>query len=188
MLLRDAPARVKQNFPKLLPPRPLTLKHVRNLALKLLLQPVAAEENFNFCPFNLKQKSNMKKTTKTVSTVKAAAKKSPAPAPVPAAPAKKSAAPAKKKPAVATEPPATFISAKIDIGFGNHLFVRGSGPGLSWDRGVAMDCVGTGLWTLAVKNATQPVTFKVLVNDLSWCAGDDYVAAPGQSVNVVPTF
>jgi hypothetical protein len=104
------------------------------------------------------------------------------------APAKKLTAPAKRKPAVTTEPPATFISAKIDIGFGNHLYLRGDGPGLSWDHGLAMDCVDAGLWTSTVRNATAPVIFKVLVNDLSWSTGNDFVAEPGQSVTVEPAF
>jgi hypothetical protein len=121
----------------------------------------------------------MKKTTK----------KSPAPAAIKTkAPAKRTAAPAKKKPAVASEPPATFISARIDIGFGNHLFLRGEGPGLTWNHGLAMDCVGTGLWTSAVKNASAPVTFKVLVNDLSWSDGPDFSVQPGQSITITPTF
>jgi hypothetical protein len=129
----------------------------------------------------------MKKTT-TKTTAKVTSKVPAAKAKASKAPAKKLAAPAKKKPAVTTEPPATFISAKIDIGFGNHLYVRGTGPGLSWDHGLAMDCVGTGLWTSTVKNATAPVTFKVLVNDLTWCEGNDFVVEPGQSVTVNPTF
>ena len=105
------------------------------------------------------------------------------------APAKKtSAAPAKKKAAVSTEPPATFISAKIDIGFGNHLYVRGTGPGLTWDHGLAMDCVGANLWTSTVKHATAPVTFKLLVNDATWSLGNDFVVEPGQSVTVTPAF
>ncbi len=120
----------------------------------------------------------MKKTAKKTSTVSAK----------PTAPAKKTASPAKRKPAVTTEPPATFISAKIDIGFGNHLYVRGEGPGLSWDHGVAMDCVGSDLWTTAISHAATPVVFKLLVNDLSWSAGEDYVAQPGQSLTVTPTF
>ena len=121
----------------------------------------------------------MKKTTKKISA--------PAPKAAPKAlkATAKKAAPAKKK---TGEPPVTFISATIDIGFGNHLFIRGEGPGLSWDRGVAMDCTGAGLWTASVKNAKSPVTFKVLVNDLSWSSGDDFTAAPGQSVTITPAF
>lgn len=124
----------------------------------------------------------MKKTTKKAAPAKAA----PAPAPKAIkAPARKAAAPAKKK---TGEPPVTFISASIDIGFGNHLFLRGEGPGLSWDHGIAMDCTGAGLWTASVKNAKTPVVFKVLVNDLSWSTGDDFVVAPGQSVTITPSF
>ena len=125
----------------------------------------------------------MKKPAKKVSAAKPAAKALPKPAAK--APAKKSVAPAKKK---TSEPPATFVSAQINMGFGNHLYVRGEGPGLSWDHGVAMDCTGADLWTTSIKHAVAPVYFKVLVNDLSWSAGPDYVAKPGQSLTITPTF
>lgn len=108
-------------------------------------------------------------------------------APATKAPAKKTATPTKKK-AVMAEPPATFISAQIDIGFGNHLTLRGEGPGLSWDRGLVMDNVGHSLWTASIAKAAKPVVFKVLVNDLTWNTGDDYVVEPGQSITVHPTF
>lgn len=133
----------------------------------------------------------MKKTTKK--TTPAAAKSAPAKniaAPAPAlkaaAPVKK-AAPAKKK-AGPSPAPATFITAKVNIGFGNHLYVRGEGPGLSWDHGIAMDCTGSDLWTATIKGATIPVLFKVLINDVTWSKGNDFVAEPGQSVTIVPTF
>jgi len=114
-------------------------------------------------------------------------KKAAIPAVVLAAPTKKSA-PVKKKPAAAAIPPATFISAKIDIGFGNVLFLRGEGPGLNWDKGQPMECIGNELWTASLQGATSPLTFKVLVNDLTWNSGKDYVVEPGQSVTVTPTF
>jgi hypothetical protein len=114
-------------------------------------------------------------------------KKSAPPAPAAKAPVKKGA-PVKKKPAVTAEPPATFIAAKVEIGFGNHLYLRGEGPGLTWDKGLPMDCIGSDMWAATIKSALSPVTFKVLVNDLSWNAGKDYLVEPGQSVTVVPTF
>lgn len=130
----------------------------------------------------------MKKSAPKSAAAKPASKPA-AKAPVPAAkaPAKKAAVPAKKKSAAA-EPPATFISANIDIGFGNHLTLRGEGPGLSWDKGLVMDNVGHSLWTAAIQGAKAPVTFKVLVNDLTWNTGADYVVEPGQSITVYPTF
>lgn len=124
----------------------------------------------------------MKKSAVKLPAAKVVAK----PATPKSAPAKKSAAPTKKK--SAAEPPATFISAQIDIGFGNHLYLRGEGPGLSWDHGFAMDNTGTNLWTASIKGAKLPVAFKVLVNDLSWNTGADYVVEPGQSITVYPTF
>ncbi len=127
----------------------------------------------------------MKKTIKKTS---AASAKTTAPAKKTAAPVKKTASPANRKPVGSTEPPATFISAKIDIGFGNYLYIRGEGPGLNWDHGIAMDCVGSDLWTTTVKNAATPVVFKLLVNDLSWSTGEDYVAQPGQSLTITPAF
>ena len=125
----------------------------------------------------------MKKTTKK--TASPAAKTAPKAVKTVKAAVKPTAAPAKKK---TGEPPVTFITAQIDIGFGNHLFLRGEGPGLSWDRGIAMDCTGAGLWTASVKNAATPVVFKVLVNDLTWSNGNDFVVAPGQSVTITPGF
>ena len=128
----------------------------------------------------------MKKPAKKLPATKASAK--PAATVKKATTEKKAAAPAKKKTAASAEPPATFISAQIDIGFGNHLTIRGSGPGLSWDEGLVMDNGGSNLWTVALAKVTKPVTFKVLVNDLSWSTGADYVAAPGKSITVYPTF
>ena len=127
----------------------------------------------------------MKKTTKTTTaTIKTAV----APATTSAkAPAKKSA-PAKKQPATTAAPAATYLSAKVDIGFGNHLYLRGEGPGLSWDKGLPMDCSSNLMWTTTITGATAPVVFKVLVNDLTWSTGKDYVVEPGQSVTVTPTF
>ncbi len=126
-------------------------------------------------------KPTLAKPTFAKPSPKAAAKAQPK-----AAPAKKTDAPTRKK-AVA-EPPATFISARIDIGFGNHLYIRGEGPGLSWDIGAAMDNTGSNLWTTSVKGAKLPVVFKVLVNDLTWNTGTDYVVNPGQSITVHPSF
>jgi hypothetical protein len=51
-----------------------------------------------------------------------------------------------------------------------------------------MECAAADLWTAAINDATKPVVFKFLVNDLTWCAGEDCVIAPGQSVTLTPDF
>lgn len=123
--------------------------------------------------------------------------KSPAPA-TKAASAATPAKPSAKKPAAAPAIPAvkpvaprnaaTTITAQIDVGFGNILHVRGEGPGLSWDKGVPMECVADNRWQIVLAEFARPIVFKLLVNDLSWSTGEDYTAAPGSSVNLTPAF
>jgi hypothetical protein len=90
--------------------------------------------------------------------------------------------------AVPTRPVTTTIVAKIDIGFGNALYLRGEGPGLSWDQGTLMECVADDQWKIVLAESARPVVFKFLVNDLSWSAGEDYTVASGASVTLSPTF
>ncbi len=84
--------------------------------------------------------------------------------------------------------PVTVITAKIDIGFGNRLFVRGEGPGLSWDEGVPLDCVANDRWVLSLPAAGRPVALKFLLNDRDWSIGDDFIIEPGASLAVTPLF
>ena len=82
----------------------------------------------------------------------------------------------------------TTIVAQVDVGFGNHLFIRGEGPDLSWDRGALMTCVADDQWSFSIPSATRNVTFKFLLNDLTWSAGEDHSVAPGATAVVRPTF
>ncbi|MDI1319435.1 MAG: hypothetical protein PSW75_04465, partial [bacterium] len=64
--------------------------------------------------------------------------------PFPDAPAEPaSAAPAE---AAVSSDGATRLLATAYIGIGNKLFIRGDGPGLSWDKGVPMQFVSIGKW------------------------------------------
>lgn len=102
----------------------------------------------------------------------------PAPAPV-----LETAAPS----TAVTPPVAVTVTATIDVGFGNTLFIRGQGAGLNWSSGVAMRCEADDRWTLTLPTP-GPVVFKLLVNDLSWSLGENYEAAPGEAVLVAPRF
>ena len=103
----------------------------------------------------------------------------PTPAPKPATPSAT---------VVVRAPVFTTITARIDIGFGNALYLRGEGADLSWDRGTLMNCIADNCWSLELPASTRPVIFKFLVNDLSWSAGQDYVVAPGDTLAITPTF
>jgi len=133
------------------------------------------------------------KTVKAVSAAAKPAKKiaikpvaKPTKAAAPKAPAK-SAAKAKIT-AIAAAPVVTTITALIDIGFGNALYLRGEGAGLSWDRGVLMNCVANDTWSMELGEASRPIIYKFLVNDLTWSAGEDYLVNSGANLNIVPTF
>lgn len=82
----------------------------------------------------------------------------------------------------------TTVVAQIDVGFGNTLYIRGEGPGLSWEKGVPLDCVADDKWSIFLSETFKPVVFKFLINDQTWCTGDDYVAQPGATLTVTPTF
>ena len=139
---------------------------------------------------------------KAVGTKKAATKTAAPPAP----PAVVSTAPVVKKktaikntvaakasvkpvaPAAKVAPAATVITAKVDIGFGNTLYLRGEGADLSWDSGLPLNCVADDQWSITLTGASAPIVFKFLVNDLTWSVGEDFVVEPGSTVVLEPAF
>jgi hypothetical protein len=124
-----------------------------------------------------------KKITKTT--------KAPAPA------RKSSAAPKIKKPALPSEAPPVVvkpkgskvtITAKIDVGFGNILFIRGDGAGLTWEKGRPLGSTAGDTWTIVLPWVENPFEFKLLVNDVTWSADPNFEAGPGDTVTVTPVF
>ena len=65
---------------------------------------------------------------------------------------------------------ATRLQVTAYIGIGNRLFIRGDGPGLSWDKGVPLQFVSIGKWRWETADATAPVKFKLYKNDDLECA------------------
>lgn len=140
-----------------------------------------------------------KKAAKKVAAKKTAIKKAPAKkaakkvvakkAPAKKAPAKKvaSKAPAKKKAAV-KKVVKTRIIARVDVGFGNSLYLRGQGAGLSWDKGVQLDNVSSYEWTFSSTSAKGDLTFKFLINDEIWAEGENITVAKGGTSISSPVF
>lgn len=79
------------------------------------------------------------------------------------------------------------IEAKIDVGFGNMLYLRGEGLGLSWSQGVPLTCVDGKTWKWTGETTGQ-LKFKLLINDEVWSQGEDLVATPGQKLEISPAF
>jgi hypothetical protein len=118
-----------------------------------------------------------KKVTKSPVAAKTAAAKSG----TPAAPAKKTvpAKPLGKK---------TIVIAKSDVGWGNSIYLRGQGGGLSWDVGVLMDCLKKDEWIWSCPSSDGAITFKFVRNDLHWALGKDQVVAAGETSVSTPQF
>lgn len=134
----------------------------------------------------MKKSTNKTNATKIVSAPIPKAVSQPVVAPKPVIAPATISAPAAKSAIVTSAAPIT-IEAKIDVGFGNNLFLRGEGEGLSWDRGIPLENVDSRTWRLLVP-AKKQVQFKLLINDAVWAQGEDCVAAPGKKIEVTPTF
>ena len=92
-------------------------------------------------------------------------------------------------PAASRSTPAlTIVHAHVDIGFGNILYIRGQGDGLSWDQGALLQCVGPSMWAWTSDKPVGQVVFKLLINDEVWSQGEDWTAQAGERIDVRPIF
>ncbi len=84
--------------------------------------------------------------------------------------------------------PATTIVAKIDVGFGNQLFIRGNGADLNWDRGIELDNTAPNEWRLTSGEIQDDIECKFLINDRVWSSGDNLTLKAGGELVFEPTF
>ncbi len=74
-------------------------------------------------------------------------------------------APVEAEASPATSASGTSLTINLMIGIGNKPYVRGTGPGLSQDRGVPMNFLGIGRWQWVSPEPDAPVTIEVWKND-----------------------
>jgi len=84
--------------------------------------------------------------------------------------------------------PITIVVAKIDVGYGNHLFMRGDGHGLSWDRGILMTNTASDEWMLLAEGIEEDFECKVLLNDAAWSKGENIRIKAGKKSVILPEF
>jgi len=82
----------------------------------------------------------------------------------------------------------TTVVANVMIGIGNKPFLRGEGPGLSWDVGVSMNFVEIGKWAWSPPRKNAPLTVQVYRNDQDPDNGGKIEVAPGQKLEITPNF
>jgi hypothetical protein len=90
---------------------------------------------------------------------------------------------------VLTSDGATRLLVTAYIGIGNRLFIRGDGPGLSWEKGVPLQFVSIGKWRWETSDASAPVRFKLYKNDDVECSAlGNQSLDPGHQQEVTATF
>jgi hypothetical protein len=68
-----------------------------------------------------------------------------------------------------TPPPQTSsITAKHPYDGKNRLFIRGGGPGMNWEKGIALEYVGNDTWTFSTQTNFEEFDYKFLLNDERW--------------------
>ena len=82
----------------------------------------------------------------------------------------------------------TTIAARVDVGFGNNLYIRGDGAGLSWDVGILMRNLSPYEWAWETKSSNKPIEYKLLINDELWANGENQFAQPEETAITAPTF
>ena len=84
---------------------------------------------------------------------------------------------------------ATRLLVTAYIGIGNRLFIRGDGPGLSWERGVPLQFISIGKWRWETGEAGGPIRFRIYKNDELECSAlGEQVLDPGYLQEVTAPF
>ena len=83
---------------------------------------------------------------------------------------------------------ATSVVANVMIGIGNKPFLRGEGPGLSWDKGIPMNFVEIGKWAWSPPDKEAPLVVQVYRNDEEADPSGRHDVAPGQKLAITPDF
>jgi hypothetical protein len=90
---------------------------------------------------------------------------------------------------VITSDGATRLIVTAYIGIGNRLFIRGAGPGLTWEKGVPLQFISIGKWRWETNDAAAPVQFKLYKNDEVECAAlGAQTLDPGHQQEVTAAF
>ena len=93
--------------------------------------------------------------------------------------------------AAAAKADASSASATVVVhypaGRGHRLTLRGTGP-LSWTRGLDLKWSTGDKWTASLKVGSGSIQVKPLFDDSTWAAGPNWTLAPGQTLDVWPSF
>lgn len=82
----------------------------------------------------------------------------------------------------------TRVTIKFDVGFNNHLYLRGKGANLSWDKGIMLKNTKPDEWVWETEVPFSQLEFKALINDNVYELGDNHTVKNGASLHYTPKF
>lgn len=82
----------------------------------------------------------------------------------------------------------TSVVANVMIGIGNKPYIRGEGPGLSWEDGVAMNFVEIGKWAWSPSRKNATLTIQIYRNDEDPDKTGKHEIKPGEKFEITPEF
>lgn len=91
-------------------------------------------------------------------------------------------------PAISSSNSATQIVVKFNSGFGNSLFIRGDGAGLSWEKGIQLKNIDADTWVWESDRPFTQINFKIVLNDERFELGENHSIKFGSTANIHPNF
>ena len=74
------------------------------------------------------------------------------------------------------------------IGIGNKPYLRGEGPGLSWDEGVPMNFIEIGKWAWSPSRKNASLTVQLYRNDNDPDQSGKIEVKAGEKIEITPQF
>lgn len=82
----------------------------------------------------------------------------------------------------------TEIFVKCSVPFGHNLFIRGSGNGLSWEKGLPLTQIDEETWVFRSKDPLGEMGYKFLFDDEIWEEGENRCLTQGHEEISSPKF
>jgi hypothetical protein len=82
----------------------------------------------------------------------------------------------------------TAVVANVMIGIGNKPYLRGEGPGLSWEEGVAMNFIEIGKWAWSPPRKNASLTVQLFRNDNDPDQSGKIEVKAGEKIEITPDF
>lgn len=82
----------------------------------------------------------------------------------------------------------TRVVVHFDVGYNNHLFIRGNGANLSWNKGIMLRNTRSNEWVWETDAPFKSCEFKILINDIQYEQGNNHTLNSGKNMEYTPHF